>query len=138
MYRSVCDVNEIALKSQQNLFSHLIKMSKINIVQNVIMKNKKLKTVLFLPYFLGEFWDCSPINYHGTHPGFFPLSVAARPSSALIQLFSSQRRKRSKIRTMTPQTIPPKRSASGGRGLTSPASSCKNWKPLSSGIATRT
>lgn len=52
------------------------------------MKNKKLKTVLFLPYFLGEFWDSSPIklSWH-TSRIFSPLcsrQTVIRPDSTFL------------------------------------------------------
>ncbi|CAN0065227.1 unnamed protein product, partial [Bubo scandiacus] len=47
------------------------------------------------------------------------------------------RASRARTRMRGPRT-PPRRRGSGGSGLTSPANSCRSWRPPSSGIATRT
>lgn len=47
------------------------------------------------------------------------------------------RASRERMRTWAPKTRP-RRSGNGGSALTSPASSCRNWRPLSRGTATRT
>ena len=47
------------------------------------------------------------------------------------------RASRERMRTWEPKTRP-RRKGKGGSGLTSPASSCRNWRPLSKGTATRT